>query len=154
MQSDFDFLFGSWRVHNRKLRERLKGSQQWDEFEATDSVRPILDGIGNFGEFRAVMQGRSFAGVTLRTFDPSSREWSIYWADGWRGRVDPPMVGRFADGKGVFFGDDVHDGRPVRVRFLWTVADGDHVRWEQAFSPDQGATWETNWIMDYVRAGG
>ena len=25
-------------------------------------------------------------------------------------------------------------------------------RWEQAFSDDDGATWETNWVMEFTRA--
>lgn len=54
---------------------------------------------------------------------------------------------------GIFFGDDVHEGRPVRVRFIWRSADGT-AQWEQAFSPDGGTTWETNWVMDFTRIAG
>ena len=44
---DFDFWFGRWKVRNRRLRERLAGSEEWDEFEATSTAWPILDGLGN-----------------------------------------------------------------------------------------------------------
>jgi hypothetical protein len=67
------------------------------------------------------------------------------------GQLDPPLAGRFADGHGTFFGDDVHDGRPVRVRFDWTDITPTSARWEQAFSADAGAGWETNWVMTLSR---
>ena len=50
--SDFDFWLGSWKVHNRRLRERLADSDEWDEFEASRDRGPILDGLGNEDEFR------------------------------------------------------------------------------------------------------
>ena len=39
-RSDFDFLLGRWQIHNRRLRERLKGSDSWEEFEATATNKP------------------------------------------------------------------------------------------------------------------
>jgi hypothetical protein len=33
--SDFDFLIGDWRVHHRRLKERLANSQEWIEFDGT-----------------------------------------------------------------------------------------------------------------------
>jgi hypothetical protein len=89
--------------------------------------------------------------VTLRAFDPRSLTWSIWWLDGRDpGRLDTPMVGAFQGGVGQFFADDQFEGRPVRVRFLWRPSAAP--RWEQAFSPDGGVSWETNWIMDFTRA--
>ena len=72
----------------------------------------------------------------------------MWWAATSRpGHLDPPVAGRFADGQGTFFGDDLHDGRPVRVRFEWKDITPASALWQQAFSPDQGATRETNWVM-------
>ncbi len=62
------------------------------------------------------------------------------------------MHGRFEDGVGTFLGDDELHGRPIRVRFLWSGISAQAARWEQAFSGDGGATWETNWVMDFRRA--
>ena len=78
--SDFDFLPGEWHVHNRRLRERLVGSDEWEEFEATSVARHILGGCGNEDEFRTDHDG-GFVGMSFRFFDPETREWSIYWAD-------------------------------------------------------------------------
>ena len=38
-RADFDFFVGRWKVHNRRLRERLKGSTDWEEFEGTSVAR-------------------------------------------------------------------------------------------------------------------
>jgi hypothetical protein len=147
---DFDFWAGSWRIHNRRLRARLAGSAEWDEFEARGTTWPILDGLGNRDEFRTDFWP-DFVGMTFRFFDPVTRQWSIYWADSKHGTLEPPVVGSFAGDVGTFYGDDVFQGRPIRVRFIWTR--GASPRWEQAFSTDGGKTWETNWTMDMTREG-
>jgi hypothetical protein len=150
---DFDFWMGSWKVRNRVLRARLEGSDEWDEFESKVVARPLPGGLGNEDLFCTDHDG-GFIGMSFRFFDPASGLWSIYWADSRRpGGLDPPLFGSFVDGKGVFLGEDAHDGRPVLVRFLWTDVDTPTPRWEQAFSADGGATWETNWVMEFTRAG-
>jgi len=151
---DFDFLFGRWRVHNARLRLRLAGCNDWQEFDAIMDCRPILGGVGNIDEFVTdEFDTDVFIGATLRLYDPAADRWSIYWASNRRGVLDPPVVGRFRDGVGQFEGDDVHAGVAVRVRFTWIVIDPDHAAWEQAFSADGGATWETNWRMRLTRLG-
>ncbi|TIQ24379.1 MAG: DUF1579 domain-containing protein, partial [Mesorhizobium sp.] len=52
---------------------------------------------------------------------------------------------------GTFLCDDVFDGRDIQVRFLWSRITEKSARWEQAFSPDGGKSWETNWIMHFAR---
>ena len=149
---DFDFFMGSWHVHNRRLRERLAGAEEWEEFEATVAARPLLDGMGNEDEFRTDHDG-GMIGMSFRFFDPVTKDWSIYWADSRRcGVLDPPVFGSFADGIGVFEGTDTFAGRPILVRFTWSRVDSGAPRWEQAFSADNGETWETNWIMDFTPA--
>jgi hypothetical protein len=149
---DFDFWMGSWKVRNRRLRERLAGSDEWDEFEATSVARPLLDGLGNEDEFRTTYAG-GFIGMSFRFFDPQTRQWWIYWADSRRpGRLDPPVVGSFDGDVGVFEGPDTFEGRPILVRFIWSGVTTPSPRWEQAFSEDGGETWETNWIMEFTRA--
>jgi hypothetical protein len=66
--------------------------------------------------------------------------------------VDPPLRGAFRDGVGSFYADDTFNGQPIRVRFIWSHITSISARWEQAFSSDQGVTWETNWVMDFERA--
>lgn len=149
---DFDFLMGSWNVHNRTLRQRLAGSDEWEEFEATSVARPLLDGLGNEDEFRTDYCG-GFIGMSFRFFDPGTDLWSIYWADSRRcGELDPPLYGSFAGDRGVFLGEDTFEGRRILVRFIWSGVTTTTPRWEQAFSEDDGDSWETNWVMDFTPA--
>lgn len=149
---DFDFWMGRWNVHNRRLRKRLAGGDKWDEFEATVVARPILGGMGNEDEFRTDYDG-GFIGMSFRFFDPAKKRWSIYWADTRRcGELDTPVFGAFSGDTGVFEGTDVFEGRPILVQFTWSGLTSPTVRWEQAFSDDDGETWETNWIMEITRA--
>lgn len=149
---DFDFLHGHWRVHNRRLRERLVGSNEWEAFEGTQVCRPILGGFGNEDELVSDAFGEHrFIGMTLRLFDPRAREWSIYWVDNRSVQLQPPVCGRFEHGVGTFYGHDSHAGTPVLARFTWTPVSAGRARWEQAFSIDEGASWETNWIMEFER---
>jgi hypothetical protein len=123
---DFDFIHGSWTVHNGKLRDGADPAcEEW--------VEP------------------PFEGMTLRLFDPAEQTWSIFWSSTRApGRLDPPVVGRFTDGRGVFEGDDEVGGRPVRLRFEWR-ADETSPRWQQELSYDGGATWYCNWVMEFTR---
>jgi len=151
---DFDFWMGSWKVHNRCLRERLEGSTDWVEFDATSTARPLLGVLGNEDEFRTDHDG-GFIGMSFRFFDPETRLWSIYWADSRRpGKLDPPVVGSFNGDTGSFEGADTLRRKPVLVKFDWAGVTTPTPRWEQSFSDDGGKSWETNWVMEFTRANG
>jgi hypothetical protein len=148
--SDFDFFIGDWSVLHRQRRRRLAGNDEWIEFGGTVRAARILNGSGNIDDNLLEHPGGAYRAATLRSFDPASGKWSIWWLDGRRpGRLDVPMVGSFSDGVGRFYADDMFEGRPIRVRFLWTQVQHDRCRWEQAFSGDGGVSWETNWIMEF-----
>src|SRR6185503_529368 len=149
---DFDFLIGKWNIRNSRLKERLAGSTDWEEFDATSDAQLLPGSLGNMDVYSADAWRPGFIGFTTRIYDPKAERWSIYWVDNARFAVDPPVVGSFCDGVGIFEGDDQHEGTPVRVRFTWTHPTPSTARWEQAFSADGGATWETNWIMNMARA--
>lgn len=152
---DFDFFFGRWWVANRKrVKPLVEGDTTWIEFEAEVEARPILAGIGNIDTYSAPhFPGRpGFEGFTLRLFEPDTGRWRIWWASSvGDGQIDPPVVGRFEDGIGRFECDEVIDGVPVRTRYEWKNITATAVTWEQAFSFDGGATWDTNWIMQSTR---
>jgi hypothetical protein len=149
--NDFDFFIGSWRVHHRRLKERLANNHQWVEFEGTSTAQKILGGLGNMDDNVLNLPGGTYRAVTIRTYDAAKRLWLIWWIDSRHlGSLDPPVVGRFENGVGTFYADDTFNGKPIRVRYLWTNR-SDAPHWEQAFSEDGGKTWETNWTMDFTR---
>ncbi len=152
-QHDFDFHFGSWKVHNRRLFKPLTGSKDWVEFEGTVVAKPVWGGLGNMDELEGDGPNGKIRGMTVRLYNPKAREWSIYWANQANGVFSmPPTVGKFNDkGVGEFYDREVWDGKNILVRFLWTVISKEETRWEQAFSLDEGKTWETNWIIKATR---
>jgi hypothetical protein len=149
---DFDFLFGSWKVRHRQLVGRLVGSTEWIEFDGTLHAQPLLGGSGNFDDNTLDKPTGFYRAVTLRAFDPKTKTWAIWFLDGrWPGKIDVPVVGKFENRVGKFYSPDVNNGKPVICRFTWIATDPEAPRWEQALSPDDGKTWETNWFMEYVR---
>ena len=85
--SDFDFLVGKWKMHNRRLNR-------------------VASNVGV---------------------------------------LDPPVVGSFENNVGHFFCKDTFNGKPIIMMFRWDARDPDRPVWSQAFSPDNGKTWEWNW---------
>lgn len=145
---DFDFHMRPGRIHNRRLVRRLEGCTEWQEFDATLEAQPVIGGLGNIDFFHCPdFPGGPFEGMSIRAFDPGTRLWSIFWLDDRSCALQPPVVGRFEGGRGEFLGDDTFAGKPIRVRYIWSEITGKSARWEQAFSTDRGATWETNWHM-------
>jgi hypothetical protein len=148
---DFDFLAGEWTLFCRRLRARLAGCDEWEEFTGTLAERAVLGGQGSLGEFRAVFAGREVIGLPLRLYDPQRDMWRLHWIDNVRGEIEPPLWGRFVDGRGIFLGEDLHQGQRVRVRVVWRALDDGAAAYEQAYSADDGVTWETNWTIRLER---
>ncbi|WP_170383412.1 DUF1579 domain-containing protein [Ruegeria atlantica] len=148
-QNDFDFMFGSWTVQHRRLRQRLVGCQDWDSFEGSSRTAPILAGNGNVEDNFVDLPEDPYRAIALRSFDIRSGQWAIWWLDGRSPyTLDTPVKGRFDGEVGKFFAEDTLDGQAIMVRFLWKK--GIVPRWEQAFSTDGGVNWETNWTMDFT----
>lgn len=158
-RQDFDFLMGSWRVYN--TRTPLAGGPAASlEFATGCEARPLLAGLGNIDSI--VFTGdpgrpdlEPWEGGTVRLFDPAADLWRIYWMSTRSpGRFDAPMVGRFHEGVGTFYGEDVDGDRVARVRFTWTVEGDLGPRWEQAWRFDDDDAWRTDWVMDFEPADG
>jgi hypothetical protein len=153
MAGDFDFQIGRWQVRHRRLKKRLVGCDEWEEFAGTCDMRPILGGNGNVEDHVLHIPGGTFRAIALRSFDPVQASWAIWWLDARSPHaLAVPVIGRFDDGVGRFYADDILDGRPILLRFIWSRTDTATPRWEQAMSADDGATWEVNWTMDFTRA--
>ncbi|HEX4710906.1 DUF1579 domain-containing protein [Phenylobacterium sp.] len=149
---DWDWLVGRWRVRHSRLKARLAGSTEWEEFDGSSVAWLTLDGLGTVDDNVVELPSGTYRAVGIRAYDPKTGQWSIWWLDGrFPGQIEPPVRGGFKDGVGTFVGDDTLNGRPIKVRFMWSQITATSAHWEQAFSPDGGATWETNWRMAFTR---
>jgi hypothetical protein len=155
-RADFDFIFGRWRILNRKLVDISRPDcDEWIEFQASSQAEPILGGFGHVDRMWTddAPAQPAFEGFTLRLFEPQERLWRIWWGSSRRpGYLDPPVTGSWSAGRGRFLCDDVIDRRAVKVRFDRTNEGPATARWEQSFSYDAGMSWRTNWIMELTRA--
>lgn len=146
---DFDFLAGEWRIRHRRLKSG--STDDWDEFAGEASCFTILGGIASIEELR--IPERKFSGMGLRLLDASTRVWNDFWVNAASGVLSVPgMAGHFKDGVGTFSADDLDGEQPIRVRGVWDRITPTSCRWQQAVSRDGGATWVTNWSMDWKRA--
>jgi hypothetical protein len=151
-QHDFDFEFGHWKIHNRRLLHPLSASNDWVEFDGTIVAQPIWDGRANMDVFEADSPTGHLEGMTVRTYNTTSHQWNLYWATSRTGVFSlPATVGKFEGDRGEFYDQEDYNGRNIFVRFIWEVTAPDAPQWEQAFSSDGGKTWETNWIVNFTR---
>jgi len=153
-QNDFNWYAGKWKIQNKKLKARLANSNAWETFDATDEVHSILNGTAYTNYYRTTVDGKPFEGMSLTLFNAKTKLWSIYWADDRSGRMDTPVVGSFDGSIGTFYSKDVLNGKPIIVKAQWDITNPDKTVWSQAFSADNGKTWEWNWHMYEERLPG
>lgn len=151
-EHDWDWLVGRWNVAHRRLKGRLVGSTQWEEFHGASVLWLTLGGLGTVDDNVMEAPNGTYRAVGVRAYDVKTGQWSIWWLDARNPTIDPPVKGGFKDGVGEFSSPDTLNGRPIVVRYRWSEITPTSARWEQAFSPDGGATWEVNWIMRFERA--
>ncbi len=150
--TDFDFIIGDWDVRHLRLNSRLTGCTDWTEFSGLSSTRKILGGFGNLEDNILHFPEGNVHAAAFRSYNKEEGSWAIWWLDRRNPHhLDVPVIGGFSNHVGVFHSRDTLDGLPVQVRFTWNVNRNGNPSWEQAFSPNEGATWETNWKMEFTR---
>jgi hypothetical protein len=150
-QHDFDPLIGSWKYHLTRRLHPLTGSTTWVELDGTGVCYKIWDGRAELDTIEVDGPTGHIEGLTLRTYNPQTHQWSLYWANSKDGKVVAPQIGEFKNGRGEFYAQDDLNGKIIFVRFAWTNLDTDTPHFEQSFSNDGGKTWEVNWITDQTR---
>ena len=151
-QHDFDFEIGSWKTQLRRRLRPLTGSTTWVEYQGTTVVRKIWNGRANLVELEVDGPPGHIEGLSLRLYNPESRQWSLNYSNSASGTMSQPVIGEFKNGRGEFFGQDFLNGRAILVRFIISDITPDSCHFEQSFSDDGGKTWESNWIATDTRA--
>lgn len=151
---DFDFEIGTWRTHLSRLQKPLSGSTTWVEYEGTTVVRKVWDGRANLVELEVDGPSGHLEALSLRLYNPQSRQWSLNFANSRSGSLNQPAIGEFKNGRGEFYNQEMFNERAIYVRFIISVITPDSCRFEQSFSDDGGKTWEVNWIAVDTRMKG
>ncbi len=148
---DFDFTFGTWSEHSRRLLHPLTGSNDWVEWDGRTVVRKIWGGRANMAELKGITPSGPLELIALRVYNPTSQQWSVNFATSGTGKLgDNPSIGEFKDGRIDFYDQEPFNGRAILVRFsVYSTGPDTHIS-EQAFSADGGRTWEVNWINHYT----
>ena len=139
-QRDFDFDIGTWKTHVKRLQHPLTGSTTWVEYEGTTVVRKVWDGRANLAELEADGPGGHLEVLSLRLYNPQSRQWSLNTANSKGGTLSVPTVGEFKNGRGEFFDQEEINGKMILVRNIWSNITPNSCRFEQSFSDDGGKT--------------
>jgi len=151
---DFDFLIGNWKAHVRRLPDRLNNSNIWIEYDGFSNHKKLLDSDANFEEFDVTSTDKKLRikAQTLRLYNLTSHQWSIYLVDVNNGTLGlPPVVGQFTGNRGEFFDQEDFKGRAILVRYVWLNTSPTSARMEQSFSSDGGKIWEVTWICELSR---
>lgn len=144
---DFDFLTGEWTIKHRKFD--TSGPNGKIEKNGSATVRRVLNGAASIEELRDG-DGKMF-GMGVRVWRPEANVWADHWTAAADGVVNPPQLGRFIDGAGIFLADDEMDGKPVMVRAVWDKITPTSCRWYQIMSRNGGKDWDYGWYMDWTR---
>ncbi|MEP6862350.1 MAG: hypothetical protein ABJE66_17120 [Deltaproteobacteria bacterium] len=145
--TDFDFEMGTWHTHLKRLVHPLTGSTTWVEMDGTSIIRTVWGGRANLVELEVTgANGQKTDGLSLRLYDPTTKTWSLNYANAAMGTMTAPAIGTFNGGRGEFYDHEIYDGRTVYVRGVFSDITRNSYRFEQAFSTDEGKTWELNWV--------
>ena len=150
-QHDFDFETGNWKTHVSRLVHPLTGSTTWVTYEGTTVVRKVWNGRANLGELEIDGNAGHIELLSLRLYNPSSRQWSLNVASSGGGTLGVPAIGEFKNGRGEFFDQETFNGRAILIRFVISDITPNSCHFEQAFSDDGGKTWEVNWSATDTR---
>jgi hypothetical protein len=147
---DFDWEIGAWETVVR-VRAPLDANAVWTEFRGTSVIEGMQEGRANYVDLDVASGERRIEGISLRLYNPQTRQWSLNFVSMRDGVLTAPVYGDFENGRGVFYGQDSLDGRVVLVRFVISDITQNSARFVQSYSADGGVTWMDNWIATDTR---
>jgi len=113
----------------------------------------VWGGRANLVELEVDGPAGHIQALSLRLYNPESRQWSLNFSNSAGGTMAVPTIGEFKAGRGEFYDQETLNGRAILVRFVILDITPTSCRFEQSFSDDGGKTWELNWVATDRRAG-
>jgi hypothetical protein len=121
---DFDFEVGTWKIAPSGYGH---------------VVRRLWDGA-TIAQLIVRKPSRRVRGSLLSIYNPSSRQWSIYWADAQEGTLSAPLLGHFRNGIGTFVSRDTANGGAITRLCIFNITSRSF-QTIQDQSHDGGHTW-------------
>ena len=148
---DFDFNFGVWNTHIRRLKYPLSGRPDTVELDGTVTVRKVWGGRAQLEEIETDGPDGHWQGATLFLYDPKAHQWSQNFVGSQSGQLNRPTIGAFKDGRGELYAQDTFEGRAVLIRGVWSDITPDAHKYEESYSDDGGRTWEAVFSASLTR---
>ena len=151
-QHDFDFRFGVWHTHLRRVLDPFSSSSESFILEGTVTVRKIWGGKAQLEEIEADGPKGHWEGLTLFLYDPQAHQWGSPFINSRAGDLGSPLIGEFHDGQETLFGQDTVNGKTILVRRQWSEIKPKSHHFEESYSNDGGTTWKAALIGDLTRS--
>jgi hypothetical protein len=119
-QHDFDFNFGVWKTHIRRLKEPLTGSTDYVEMNGTVTVRKLWNGRAQLEEIEVDGPAGQWQGLTLFLYDPKAHQWSQTFVNSAVGSLSGGLIGEFRDRRGELYAQQSLGGRSTLIRGTWS----------------------------------
>lgn len=148
---NFNMLEGVWAVESHSLQRRMAAEKVWLENHMETEYRILLDGLVAINDTYGSFNNRPMHGIMIRAYDPDKDEWQFHWMSKGYPHLTEQVRGRFENGVGVFYGEEVNEGRTFKMRFRWKMISENHAFWEQSYQDPETGEWEINWTLDLRR---
>jgi hypothetical protein len=150
-QHDFDFNFGTWKTHIRRVLDPLSGSTNSIELNGTVIIRPVWGGRAQLEEIEADGPKGHWEGLSLRLYNPQAHQWGQYFINSKIATLGPPLIGSFKNGRCELFSSDDDNGRSILVRGTWSDITPNSHRYGEDYSADGGKTWAPAFQAELTR---
>jgi len=135
--SQFDFWIGEWNL-------------TWaDSAHGTNIITKDYNDCVIIENFDG-NPGSNFRGMSVSTYNVNLKQWKQVWVDDQGGYLD--FTGTFEDGKMYMSRSfENKEGNTIHQRMIWYNIGENSFDWNWERSTDNGATWETLWVIHYER---
>ena len=136
-RSEFDFWLGRWDL-------------TWEGGQGINHIEAILDGRVIQERFETLAQD-GLKGMSVSVYDERQACWCQTWVDNQGGYLD--FTGGMQGDRMILSRVADIDGKQVHQRMVWYEIRRDGFLWNWERSLDEGKSWESMWVIQYLRAG-